>query len=71
MTCPYLTDTDILTCTANGSTYIPSQFEIEEYCQSSRAGKCPYPSLALFGIASAAGGETGKKKRILQKGGRP
>ncbi len=71
MACPYLKGIHALTCTVNGIDYIPSQFELEEYCQSSKAEKCPYPSLALFGIAYAANGDTGKKKRVLQKDGRP
>ncbi len=70
MACPYLKGTHVLTCTVNDNDYIPSQFELEEYCQSSKAGKCPYPSLALFGIAYAIGGGTGKKQ-IRQKASRP
>ena len=54
MTCPFLAGTGVLICTANSGVYVPSIFEIEEYCQSEKSKNCPYPSLMLFGIAHVA-----------------
>ena len=50
MTCPHLKGAVIPVCTVYGDNYLPSNFEIEKYCRSDEAKKCPYPSLRLFGI---------------------
>ncbi|HEX9021565.1 MAG TPA: hypothetical protein VF903_09910 [Nitrospirota bacterium] len=51
MRCPFLAGKQFLTCTLNDEVYIPSFIELEEYCMSAGATKCPYPALILFGIA--------------------
>ena len=61
MTCPFLIETVVLICTANSGVYVPSIFELEEYCQSEKSKSCPYPSLMLFGIAHVAKKETNRK----------
>jgi hypothetical protein len=50
MTCPFLKGTFIPVCTVYGDNYLPSKFELEKYCQSGKAGTCPYPTLRLYGI---------------------
>ena len=39
--CLFLTGNYLLTCNAN-NVYIPSQFEIEEYCKDKRHTFCPF-----------------------------
>ena len=41
MQCPYLVGTTILSCALEKAVYIPSLFELEEYCKTSRHIKCP------------------------------
>jgi hypothetical protein len=41
MKCPHLSGTRILFCTVNRAVYVPSLFELEEYCTTSRFSKCP------------------------------
>ena len=40
-TCPYLTGNYILSCKADLQVYIPSVYELEEYCKSVRHTLCP------------------------------
>ncbi len=42
MKCPFLTGRYMYTCTANSEAYIPSQFELEEYCRGKRHTMCPF-----------------------------
>ncbi len=43
MKCPFITGKYILTCTAHekADVYVPSLFELEEYCKSIRHPRCP------------------------------
>lgn len=50
MTCPFLKGTFIPVCTVYGDNYLPSNFELEKYCQTGKAKTCPYPTLRLYGI---------------------
>lgn len=50
MTCSFLRGTLIPVCTVYGDNYLPSNFELEKYCQSDKARTCPYPTLRLYGI---------------------
>jgi hypothetical protein len=38
---PFLTGDYLLTCKAN-NIYVPTQFEIEEYCKNKRHTICPF-----------------------------
>ncbi len=39
--CPYLTKWIIFTCQAGEVPYVPSLFQLEEYCKSKQHKKCP------------------------------
>ncbi len=41
MKCAYLSGTQMLYCTVSKPIYIPSLFELEEYCTTPRHKKCP------------------------------
>jgi hypothetical protein len=41
MQCPYLKGTRVPTCMVNGSVYVPSISELEQYCQSEKYRECP------------------------------
>ncbi|MBF0505410.1 MAG: hypothetical protein HQL09_01120 [Nitrospirae bacterium] len=40
--CPYLTRWLIYTCQAGEDPYVPSLFQLEEYCKSKQHKKCPF-----------------------------
>jgi len=40
--CPYLTKWLIYTCQAGEDPYVPSLFQLEEYCKSKQHKKCPF-----------------------------
>jgi len=40
--CPYLTKWIIFTCQAGEVPYVPSLFQLEEYCKSKQHKKCPF-----------------------------
>lgn len=42
MSCCYLTGSYMLSCAARREAYIPSGFEFDEYCKSSRFSLCPF-----------------------------
>ena len=42
MHCPSLTGTYFKSCTVSREVYVPSAFETEEYCTSSRHTMCPF-----------------------------
>ncbi len=45
MRCNFLAGKYMLACKAGRHSYVPSSFEIEEYCKTGRHGICPfYPS---------------------------
>jgi hypothetical protein len=41
MNCPHLKGKKIQTCRGNDNVYVPSIFELEEYCRTAKAVKCP------------------------------
>ncbi len=42
MKCAYLSGKFVLSCTAEkGFLYVPSLFELEEYCRTARSARCP------------------------------
>ncbi len=41
MQCSYLEGTRILSCKSMGIVYIPSLFELDEFCTQDRHAKCP------------------------------
>jgi hypothetical protein len=45
MTCPHLSESYILSCKADLGVYVPSLFELNQFCQSDRHTVCPYYSL--------------------------
>ena len=54
MKCPHLSDTRIVSCTADRAVYIPSLFELEEYCNSTHYIKCPLSrGMLLYGKEDA------------------
>lgn len=42
MECPYLNNWRVVTCIVNNKLYIPSLFELEEYCKTKSHKKCPF-----------------------------
>lgn len=42
MQCPYLLIHRIGFCTAGDGPYVPSLFELEEYCREFRHARCPF-----------------------------
>lgn len=42
MYCPFLKGSYVLSCSANKEIYVPSLFEIHEYCKSLRYKMCPF-----------------------------
>lgn len=42
MHCPYLTGNYLKSCTVSREVYVPSAFETEEYCTTSRYTMCPF-----------------------------
>jgi hypothetical protein len=42
MKCHRLSGSRILYCTASGLVYVPSLFELAEYCKTSRHDNCPH-----------------------------
>lgn len=42
MQCPFLEGKRILSCRSLGAVYIPSIFELNEYCTRDRHKKCPF-----------------------------
>ncbi|HET7318995.1 MAG TPA: hypothetical protein VFK23_07675 [Nitrospirota bacterium] len=64
MKCSFLTGTHVLTCRANKDiNYIPSAFELAEYCLTEKAKMCPYPTLMSFGIVHQPGAEGQQKEK--------
>ena len=41
MKCSFLEGKRVLTCTANAGMFVPSLFELEEYCRSAKFDQCP------------------------------
>jgi hypothetical protein len=41
MKCPYLIVEDIPTCRAEGTPYVPTSIQIEDYCRSKFNNQCP------------------------------
>ncbi len=42
MKCPFVKGTYMLSCSASRDVYVPSDFELNEYCQSIRYSICPF-----------------------------
>ena len=42
MKCPHLLKWSISSCKALGKPYVPSLFELEEYCRTKEHRKCPF-----------------------------
>ncbi len=42
MKCPHLGRLEILTCKVEEKPYIPSLFELQEYCKGERHRRCPF-----------------------------
>jgi len=60
MQCSFLEGRRILSCRSLGAVYIPSIFELNEYCTQDKHKKCPFfsPSKKKGRIAEAAGADT-------------
>ncbi len=41
MKCSHLTGKKVQTCTASRQLYVPSLFELEEFCYTARSTRCP------------------------------
>ncbi len=65
MECPFITGKYILTCTSHAlaEIYVPSLFELEEYCKNTRHKMCP---LKQRQGGYQAGGNTSRNKALLQ-----
>ena len=46
MTCPFLTGKYMYSCAAERGAYIPSDFEVREYCENSAHSLCSFYSRA-------------------------
>ncbi len=53
MQCSFLEGKRILSCRSLGAVYIPSMFELNEYCTQDKHKKCPF-----FSPSSKKGGFT-------------
>lgn len=42
MKCRHLNETNVPTCSATDRPYIPSSFELQEYCRRDRFRMCPF-----------------------------
>lgn len=42
MKCPFLKGNYLASCKADKEVYVPSPFELEEYCKASRHVICPF-----------------------------
>lgn len=42
MKCPHLVNMFVCTCAAEETPYVPSLFELEEYCRNTRHSRCPF-----------------------------
>ena len=42
MTCPHLSESYILACKADLGVYVPSMFELDQFCQTDRHTACPF-----------------------------
>jgi hypothetical protein len=64
MKCPYITGKYRLSCTAHGKAevYVPSLFELEEYCKNTRHSRCPLRNQAYEGQRS--GGDTAQDSAL-------
>ncbi len=47
MKCPFVKGTYMYSCAASNEVYVPSAFEFEEYCRSTRYKICPLYCKAL------------------------
>lgn len=41
MKCSHLTGKKVQTCTESKQKYVPSLFELEEYCHTAKSARCP------------------------------
>jgi hypothetical protein len=48
--CPYLTGKYFKSCSVSKEPYVPSAFEMEEYCISSRHSMCPFYGKRQIGL---------------------
>lgn len=62
--CPYLITPIVSTCLAGDKPYIPSAFQLQEYCKNKQSTKCH-----LLGSALIRGKE--QEKRVMEKAERP
>lgn len=53
MQCSFLEGKRILSCRSLGAVYIPSMFELNEYCTQDKHKKCPF-----FSVSAKKGGVT-------------
>lgn len=64
MKCSFLTGSDVLICRANKDIdYLPSAFELAEFCLTEKAKMCPHPTLISFGIVHQHGKEEQRKEK--------
>jgi hypothetical protein len=42
MRCPYLADNPLYRCEAADKLYVPSDFQLREYCKAKRYKRCPF-----------------------------
>lgn len=42
MRCPHLKGNKVKACGEKSGLYVPSIFELEEYCQTARSVQCPF-----------------------------
>ncbi len=48
--CPHLTGEKVQTCTESRQVYVPSLFELEEYCHTAKSARCPLRIRRTWGI---------------------
>ncbi|MHB8883333.1 MAG: hypothetical protein ACYC69_17720 [Thermodesulfovibrionales bacterium] len=42
MKCPHLITCSVAACKATGKPYVPSLFELDEYCRTHSHSRCPF-----------------------------
>jgi hypothetical protein len=51
MGCPFLTGNYMLSCSAYGDVYVPSNYELKEYCRHGAHTSCPLYCSAEAGVS--------------------
>ncbi len=57
MKCSHLTGKKVQSCTVSKQVYVPSLFELEEYCHTAKSARCPFIISKAWESTHRAGGK--------------